>query len=153
MHPRQMQVPRLGVKLELQLPAFTIATETWDLSHICDLYDRSRQCRIFNPLSKARHHTCVLMDTSWVHYCWAIRRTHGKKTPWKWRRKFQLGNWNHENISSGKRTLEWNVYFLHLCILITDSKAFCILVGLSAIYLDCLFQLQSTILLLKDNRI
>ena len=29
-----MEVPRLGVKSELQLPAYTAATATWDLSHI-----------------------------------------------------------------------------------------------------------------------
>ena len=34
-----MEVPRLGVKMELQLPAYTVATAkaTLDLSHICDL--------------------------------------------------------------------------------------------------------------------
>ena len=36
-----MEVPRLGVKLELQL----------------------------KPLSRSRDQTHVLMDTSWVHYC------------------------------------------------------------------------------------
>ena len=35
-HPRHMEVPRLGVKLELQLLAYTIATATPDLSCICD---------------------------------------------------------------------------------------------------------------------
>ena len=34
-HPRHMEVPRLGVKLELQLPAYTTATAMWDVSHIC----------------------------------------------------------------------------------------------------------------------
>ena len=32
-----MQLPRLGVQLELQLPVYTTATATWDPSHICDL--------------------------------------------------------------------------------------------------------------------
>ena len=31
----------------------------------------SRQCRLLNPLSKARDGICILMDTSWVCYCWA----------------------------------------------------------------------------------
>ena len=31
-----MEVPRLGVELELQLPAYTTATATRDLSHVCD---------------------------------------------------------------------------------------------------------------------
>ena len=43
-----MEVPRLGVELELQLPAFTTATATQDPSRICDLYHSSRQCRILN---------------------------------------------------------------------------------------------------------
>ena len=49
-HPRHMEVPGLGVELELQLPAYTTAIATPDLSHICDLH----QCWIFNPLSKTR---------------------------------------------------------------------------------------------------
>ena len=35
-HPQHMGVPRLGVKLELQLPAYTTAPATPDLIHICD---------------------------------------------------------------------------------------------------------------------
>ena len=35
-HPRHMEVPRLGVELELQLPANTTATATQYLSHICN---------------------------------------------------------------------------------------------------------------------
>ena len=38
-------------KLELQLPNYTTAIETWDLSHICDLHHSSEQCQILNPLS------------------------------------------------------------------------------------------------------
>jgi len=34
---QHMEVPRLGVKLELQLPAYTTATATPDPSCICDL--------------------------------------------------------------------------------------------------------------------
>ena len=58
-----MVVPRLGVELELQLPAYTPAT-TSNLSHICDLHRSSQQGRILNPLSKARDQTHVLMDIS-----------------------------------------------------------------------------------------
>ena len=36
-HLEHMEVPRLGVKLELQLPAYTTATAMQNLSHICDL--------------------------------------------------------------------------------------------------------------------
>ena len=63
-----MEVPRLGVKLELQLPAYATATATQDPSHICDLHHSSQQCRILNPLSKATDRTRVLMDPSQIPY-------------------------------------------------------------------------------------
>ena len=61
-----IEVPRLGVKLELQLPAYTTATTTWDPSHICNLHRSSRQCRILNPLREARDGIRILMDTNQV---------------------------------------------------------------------------------------
>jgi len=64
-----MEVPRLGVELELQLPAYVIATAMPDPSHVCDLHHSSRQRQILNPLSEARDRTCVLMDTSRIRYC------------------------------------------------------------------------------------
>ena len=63
-----MEVPRLGVKSELQLPAYTTVTATPDLSHVCDLHHSSWQYQILSPLSEARDQTCVFMDTSRVHY-------------------------------------------------------------------------------------
>jgi len=51
-----MEVPRLGIKLELQLPAYTTATAAmldWR-SRFCDLHHSSWQCGILNPLSEAR---------------------------------------------------------------------------------------------------
>ena len=69
-HLQHMEVPRLGVGLELQLPAYTPATATRDLSHVCDLHHSSRQCQILKPLSKARDRTHILMDTSQISfYC------------------------------------------------------------------------------------
>ena len=38
MHLQHMQIPRLGVKLELPLPTYATATATQDLSRICDLH-------------------------------------------------------------------------------------------------------------------
>ena len=38
-----MDVPRLGVQSELQLPAYTEAKVTWYLSWVCDLHDSSGQ--------------------------------------------------------------------------------------------------------------
>ena len=55
-----MGVSRLRVgELELQLPAYTTATATPDLSHICDLHYSLWQCRILNPLNKARDQICT----------------------------------------------------------------------------------------------
>ena len=62
LHLRHMEVPRLGVKLELQLPGYTTATAMSDLSLICDLTPQGMPDP-FNPLSKARNQTHVLMDT------------------------------------------------------------------------------------------
>ena len=62
-----MEVPRLGTESELQLPTYTTATATPDLSRVCDLHCSSWQCQILNPLSKARDGTCILMGTSQVH--------------------------------------------------------------------------------------
>ena len=67
MHPWHMEVCRLGIELELQLPAYTRATATRDPSRVCDLYHSSWQHHILNPLSKARG-TCILMDTNWIHF-------------------------------------------------------------------------------------
>ena len=46
-----MEVPRVGVKLELQLPAYATAAAAWDLRCICDLHCRLQQCQVLNPLS------------------------------------------------------------------------------------------------------
>ena len=57
-----MEVPRLGVKCELQLLAYTTATATPDSSCIYDLCCTLRQCRLLSPLSEARDRTHILMD-------------------------------------------------------------------------------------------
>ena len=67
--PPHMEVPKLGVKSELQPPAYTTATAMRDLSHICDLHCSSPQLWILNSLSQAKDQTCVLVDTNQVHYC------------------------------------------------------------------------------------
>ena len=70
-HLQHMEVPRLGVKSELQLPAYTSATARWDPSRVCELHPSSRECRILNPLSEARNWTLILMDPSQICYCQA----------------------------------------------------------------------------------
>ena len=68
LHLRQMEVPRLGVKSELQLPAYTTGTATRDPSYICDPHHSSWQGWILNPLSKVWDQTHVLIGNSWVCY-------------------------------------------------------------------------------------
>ena len=63
-HPQHMEVPSLGVELELQLLAYTTATQ--DPSIICNLHRSSWQHQILNPLSKARVWTYLLMDASQI---------------------------------------------------------------------------------------
>ena len=67
--------PGLGVKSELQLPAYTTAIATWDPNHGWDLHHRSRQQQIPNPLSEARDGTCILRDASWIRFCCATTGT------------------------------------------------------------------------------
>ena len=72
---QQMDIPRLGVESELQLPGTATATATWDPSHICNLYHSSWQHWILNQLSRARVQTRIFMGTSWVCYHWATTGT------------------------------------------------------------------------------
>ena len=74
-HSWHMVVPRLGVKSELQLPAYITATAMQDLSHVCNLHHSSWQCQILNPLSQARNWILILMVSSWVCYHWATTGT------------------------------------------------------------------------------
>ena len=58
-----MEVPRLGVESEVQLPAYTQG-----LSRFCDQHHCSQQRRIPNPQSKARGQARIVMDASRVRY-------------------------------------------------------------------------------------
>ena len=60
LHLWQMLVPKLGVKSKLQ--AYATATATQDPSPFFD--HNSQQSQIFNPLSKARNWTCILIDNN-----------------------------------------------------------------------------------------
>ena len=57
-----MEVPWLGVELELQLLAYTSQAARSEPS-----LQPTPQLQILNPLSEARDWTHILMDTSWVH--------------------------------------------------------------------------------------
>ena len=66
-HLQHMEIPKLAVKSELQLPAYATATAQRDPSHVCDLHHNSWQRQIPNPLSEARDPTCIPMDPSRVY--------------------------------------------------------------------------------------
>ena len=61
-----MEVPGLGVKLELLLLAYTTATATPDLSCVRNLHHTSQQCWVLNPVKEAWDRTLIVMDTSQV---------------------------------------------------------------------------------------
>ena len=81
-----MEVPRPGVELELQLPAYTAATATPDLSHVCDLHCSSswvivgfvsaepRQKLLFEELLLSVLGLNCLVQNSWLltkHQCFS----------------------------------------------------------------------------------
>ena len=54
---------------QMQLPAYATAAVKPYPSCICNLHHSSQQCQIPEPLSEARDQTCILMDTSGIHFC------------------------------------------------------------------------------------
>ena len=58
-----MEVPRLGMELELQLLVYATATAMSDPSCVYDLHHSSWQSWIPDPLSEARDRTFILMVT------------------------------------------------------------------------------------------
>ena len=73
LHTWHMEIPRLGVKSELQLPA--TATATWDPSHICNRHHSSQPCQIPKPLSGGRDRTRIFRDTSRIRFHRVTRGT------------------------------------------------------------------------------
>ena len=74
-HLQYMEVPRLGVKSELQLPAYTTATATSDPSCVCNIHHSSQQHRNLKPLREARDRTYILVAAIQFHFCWATMET------------------------------------------------------------------------------
>ena len=64
-----MEVPKLGVESELQLPTYSTATAKQHPCCVCTLHHSSQQYRIANPLSAVRDRTGILMYTSQIHFC------------------------------------------------------------------------------------
>ena len=71
--PLHIEVPRLGVESELQLPAYVTAPAMQDLNCLCDIHHSSYQCQIASPLSETRNWTLILMDTSQISFCCTTR--------------------------------------------------------------------------------
>ena len=69
LHSWPREVPRLGVKLELQLLAYLTATAMPDPSCFCDLHHSSWQCRILMPLNKARDRIPNFLVPNQIHLC------------------------------------------------------------------------------------
>ena len=91
LHLWLMEVPRLGVELQLQLPAYTTAAATPDASCVCDLHHSSWQCWILYPLSEARDGTHILMAT-----CSPPAAPLTTPDPWL----SVLGSWGHQPMSA-----------------------------------------------------
>ena len=72
LHLWHMSVPRGGVESELQLLAYTTATATRDRSGV---FHSSQQCQMPKPPIEARDQTCILMETSQIHFCCATTGT------------------------------------------------------------------------------
>ena len=71
-----MEAPRLGVKSELQLLAYTTAAAMQVPSHMGDYFHHSSgQCQILNPLSKARDQIHNLMVPGQIPFCCAMTGT------------------------------------------------------------------------------
>ena len=61
-----MEVPRLGVKSELQLPAYATDTATIMCDLSCSIYTTAHgNARSLTP-SEDRDQICLIRDTSWV---------------------------------------------------------------------------------------
>ena len=75
LHLWHMEIPRLGVELELRLPAYATVAAIPDPSHICDLLHSSRHLQILNPLIKASDQTCNLMVPSRICFCCTMTET------------------------------------------------------------------------------
>ena len=77
LHLWHMQLPRLGVESELQLPAYTMATAIAirDRSHVCNLYQSSWECQILTHWARPG----IKPASSWILFrfitCWSIMGT------------------------------------------------------------------------------
>ena len=114
LHTWHMEVPRLGVQSELQLPAYARATATPDSSHVCDPHHSSQQHQILNPVSEARNRTCNLMVPSQIHFHCATMGTPDFIFFTHWEGRQQKYPWNQWSYL-GKPIEEKEFYFFIFC--------------------------------------
>jgi len=95
---QHMEVPRLGVQSELQLPAYTTATATPEQSPVCDLDHSSRQLQILKPMSEIRAQTQDLMDTIQVRCCWTSTGTPKMGHSW-YETVFNMLRWKKHDVN------------------------------------------------------
>ena len=108
-HLWHMEVPRLGVQLELYPPAYARATAMPDLSHFCNLHHSLWPPQIPNPLSKARDRTRNLMVPSRFHF-----RSNTRRTPRIFFFFFIMkGCWSLSNDFSA--SIEMTIWFWTFC--------------------------------------
>ena len=72
-----MEVPRLGVKSEMYLPAYTTVTAMQGPRCVFILHHSSQQHWILDPVSEARYQPHILMDISQICFRWATTGTPG----------------------------------------------------------------------------
>ena len=89
--PRHMEVPRLGVELELQLLTYTTATATQDPSRVCTLTAAHGNARSLTHWARPR--PCNLMVPSWINHC---ATTGTPALLLKWRQIFKWKSLNKE---------------------------------------------------------
>jgi len=105
LYPGPMEVLRLEVKLELQLPAYTTATATQDWSHIFDLHHSLRQRQILNHWARPG----IEPTSSWMLVrfvnCWVTTGTlqHGI-----FKRLSEVRDWIR--ILLRERTTHWETH-------------------------------------------
>ena len=75
LHPQHMEVPRLEVKSELQVPAYATAAATPDLSLICNLCHSPRQQQIPNPTERGQGWSPQSHDPSQIRFRCAVMGT------------------------------------------------------------------------------
>ena len=68
-----IEIPRLGIELELQLSASTTATAMRNPGCLWDLHHNSWPHGILNPQNKTGDWTHILMDISQICDCWATK--------------------------------------------------------------------------------